>query len=1002
MKSTAAFITLVLLGCVAWGPGALADDRPPNIILILTDDLGYGDVGVYNQLARCGQGLNCIQTPRIDQMAAQGMLFTDMYASAPVCTPARSCILTGYHAGHSSVRENVLPINDPLRREDITVAEVLKRADYATAHIGKWTLGGADPDHNRVNVFGSPENKGFDLAYGYLASEHTWDYYTDRLWRNGLLEFYPENQIPAGACTQKVTFSQDLFTQEALQFIDAHASEPFFIYLCYNIPHKWNVAPDFGPYAGESWPTIEKYFASQITYLDSYVGQILDRLAQLGIDDDTLVIFTSDNGPQQTDTPNCGNHSAGFFDSNAFLRGIKRDVHEGGIRVPFIAWWPGTIAGGSVSDYIGSFEDFLPTAAELAGVKAPSGIDGVSYVPTLTGAGTQVVRPYYYFAYQSNGVITGRAVRSGPLKAVWAGSGPELYDLSADPGESSNLAGDPNLAPVLSQLTQYRDEAHWDGAPPVTSPITALVGDVVGGGTNYTLNFGTLVLNGAPVSATIRVRNDATAYSNLLEGTVDFQFSDARLQAVDGDYAWLVDGGESDEFTVTVNPTSVGPLSAQLVLITGNKYAYGTPAVNGLITLTVTGTVIGDDCNGNGVPDACDVSCAGACATGFPDDCGQSADCQGDGIPDECQLAGNDCNLDGVPDDCQLAGNDCNANGVPDECDIVSGTSEDSNGNSVPDECEPTCFGDLNGDSIVDFDDATTLFASMGLYGSATYEDGDLNFDAAVDIADAATMQIVFGTNCGTPPQGYWRFEEASGMALNSAGPAQDADNMYGSVRSSDVPVTPIPGNGLTNTRALLPGGSASGYGVRVPDPAHVLYFGDSDFTVEGWVQLASLSAGVSRQYFVQNKGLAVDGRYMDYSVLVQAGNAQCCVDNNYGKLAGVTGRELMLILGKGNNGTEGTWAVTSNLEITDFAWHHFSVAYDTGNDLVRFTLDSQVDTQAFTQQARGGVSTNSGPLLIGAHTTTSGGSNQWVDGAIDEVRITSGVVPINQLLNAP
>ena len=249
---------------------------------------------------------------------------------------------------------------------------------------------------------------------------------------------------------------------------------------------------------------------------------------------------------------------------------------------------------------------------------------------------------------------------------------------------------------------------------------------------------------------------------------------------------------------------------------------------------------------------------------------------------------------------------------------------------------------------------------------------------------------------------GYYRFEEASGLPVNSEGPGNDANHMFGSFRTGDVPVNPVPQNGFANTQSLTPGGGSGGRGVRVGDPSDVFFFGDSDFTIEGWVQLSSLSSGSSRQYYLQNKPLAADGRFMDYSVLVQGGDTQGFVDDNYGKLSGLTGREIVLVLGKGNSGTDGTWAITSNFEITDSAWHHFSVAYDTGNDQVRFTLDDQAEWLAFDQRPRGGSSTNGGPLLLGSHTNASGTYNQWVEGQMDEVRISSGVVPLGDLLNVP
>jgi arylsulfatase A-like enzyme len=274
------------LTCLLAATSTQADlPQKPNIIVIFADDLGFGDTGAYNQINRCGQGLPCIQTPRIDQMAAEGMRFINMYSCGPECSPARGGLMTGFHTGHATIRIN----GEYLRREDITVAEVLKRGGYATALIGKWGIG-------TISGQTSPERKGFDLGYGYLENVHAWEHYTDFLYRNGVVESIPENSGSPGSCTQEVVFTQDLFTNEALAFISSHTTMPFYLQLSYIIPHKWNVSPDLFSYGSESWPTIEKHFAAQVTYLDRDMGRILDRLDQLGIADRTLVIFTSDNG----------------------------------------------------------------------------------------------------------------------------------------------------------------------------------------------------------------------------------------------------------------------------------------------------------------------------------------------------------------------------------------------------------------------------------------------------------------------------------------------------------------------------------------------------------------------------------------------------------------------------------------------------------------------------------------------------------------------------------
>lgn len=413
MKTTAGSIA----GLSAWtglNPFAAQAQslQKPNIIFILADDLGYGDLGCYGQKQ--------IDTPNIDRLAKEGLRFTQCYAGSTVCAPSRCSLMTGHHTGHCRVRGNKLV---PLESDDITVAEVLKSAGYVTGIVGKWGLG--EPETS-----GIPTKQGFDEWFGYLNQQHAHNYYPDYLWKN-------EEKVELNS-----EYSHDLFTAEAMEFIRRHKTHPFFLYLTYTIPHANNEKGDQGmevpsdeAYTGMPWPQQEKNFASMIDRMDKDIGKLLDLLKELGLESSTMVVFTSDNGPHRE-----GGHDPYFFDSNGPLKGIKRDLYEGGIRVPAIIRWPGKVRGNAVSDRVWAFWDFLPTAAELAGAECPQGIDGISIVPELLG-GQQQDHDYLYWEFHERGFD--RAVRMGEWKTVVRGKNEnklELYNLKSDIGEENDIA----------------------------------------------------------------------------------------------------------------------------------------------------------------------------------------------------------------------------------------------------------------------------------------------------------------------------------------------------------------------------------------------------------------------------------------------------------------------------------------------------------------------------------------------------------------------------------
>jgi len=391
---------------------ARAGGERPNIIFILADDLGYGDLGCYGQ--------KVIQTPCIDKMAEEGMRFTQCYAGSTVCAPSRCCLMTGYHTGHARVRGNK---RHPLLPEDVTIAEVLKDAGYTTGIIGKWGIG--EPE-----TTGIPNKQGFDYWLGFLNQHHAHDYYPNHIWENTNMYFL-----------DKKKYTHDVFAQASLDFVKKHKDEPFFLYLAYTIPHANNEkgkqgmeVPSDEPYSDKPWPQMQKNHAAMITRMDRDVGRLFDLLKELGIDENTIVFFTSDNGPHRE-----GGADPDFFDSNGPLRGIKRDLYDGGIRVPGIVRWPGRVKAGTTSDQIWAFWDFPATAADLAGTKMPKKTDGVSIVPAFLEQ-ENVKRDYLYWEFHERGYS--RAVRMDKWKGVkLAPDKPlELYNVEEDIGEMNNVA----------------------------------------------------------------------------------------------------------------------------------------------------------------------------------------------------------------------------------------------------------------------------------------------------------------------------------------------------------------------------------------------------------------------------------------------------------------------------------------------------------------------------------------------------------------------------------
>ena len=397
-----------------------AAEAKPNVILILADDLGYGDLGCYGQ--------KLIKTPQIDQLAAEGVRFTQAYAGATVCAPSRCCLMTGMHGGHAAIRGNKERPGEgqyPMPASTITVAHLMQRAGYRTGLVGKWGLGFPGSES-------TPDKMGFDYFFGYNCQRAAHEYYPEYLWRNH----------------QKVmlhgkSYSHDLLTEDALAFVRENSERPFFLYLAYTIPHSKLQVPELGPYSDEPWPQDLKKLAAMISRMDRDVGVLMAELKKLNVDEKTLVIFASDNGAAYQDE---------LFRHSGPLRGRKRDMYEGGIRTPAIARWPGRVQPGTVSEQVWAFWDFLPTMAELVGEQVPQGIDGISVLAAVLD-GKLVEHPPLYWEFHERGFH--QSARMGDWKGVRLGPKLpiELYSIREDIGEMQNVADEhPEVAEEFAKF----------------------------------------------------------------------------------------------------------------------------------------------------------------------------------------------------------------------------------------------------------------------------------------------------------------------------------------------------------------------------------------------------------------------------------------------------------------------------------------------------------------------------------------------------------------------
>jgi uncharacterized sulfatase len=435
-----------------------AQTNKPNVIYIMADDLGYGDLGSYGQ--------KLIQTPNLDRLAREGLRFTQMYAGSTVCAPSRAVLMTGKHMGHVSVRGNAGAANmaiQTLPKGERTVAHVFKDAGYATALFGKWGLG-------EIGSTGHPNQMGFEEFFGFLNQAHAHNYFPTWLVHNS--QKYPlrnvadseDVNIGSGWAKEKRDYAPDVIFDKAMQWLERNQAKPFFLYFASTLPHANNEAarnkgdgqeiPDYGIYQDKPWPNPDKGQAAMITHLDTQVGKLLDWLKARGLEKNTLVIFTSDNGPHEE-----GRNNPKLFNPAGPLRGMKRALYEGGVRVPFLARWPGKIKANATSMHIGYFGDVLATMSELTKQPTPSGLDSLSLLPTFLGKGKQQQHKYIYFEFYEQG---GRqSVRFGQWKAIrqpMLTGQVQLYDLAKDLGETNDLAA--TQPDIVKQAVTYMDEAH--------------------------------------------------------------------------------------------------------------------------------------------------------------------------------------------------------------------------------------------------------------------------------------------------------------------------------------------------------------------------------------------------------------------------------------------------------------------------------------------------------------------------------------------------------------
>jgi arylsulfatase A-like enzyme len=466
MKHLKKFLFLLTLGCSFLACQSQSSNEQenseapverPNIVFILVDDLGYGDIGCFGQ--------EKIQTPHIDRLAREGIRFTEAYAGSAVCAPTRSTLMQGLHSGHARVRGNGYKnYRETLREGDYTVAMMLQEAGYKTGLFGKWGLG-------LHNQYGIPNKMGFDEFFGYLNQRHAHCHYPEFLYHNEKRIYYPENGThhlienyrgeqrydENGVCQplgiddpSKAKYAFDVYCERSLEFVRANKDNPFFLYLAYTPPHGSYVVPELGDYSNKDWSLSHRIYAAMITRVDSEIGKLMQLLEELSIDENTLVIFASDNGNTNGNSKEGETPTNVFFNNESPRAGMKGDIRDGAFHVPAFARWPEQIRPGQESDHIWAMWDFMPTVAELIGVNPPENTDGISILPTLLGETEKQERhDFLYWEFNEE-----QAVRIANWYGYKNSRGElEIYDLEKNPEQDQDLASEfPDIAKKIDEI----------------------------------------------------------------------------------------------------------------------------------------------------------------------------------------------------------------------------------------------------------------------------------------------------------------------------------------------------------------------------------------------------------------------------------------------------------------------------------------------------------------------------------------------------------------------
>jgi arylsulfatase A-like enzyme len=456
MKKSITFLMLFSVLAIPIVNGNINENKKPNIIFILSDDLNWGDLGCYGQQK--------IKTPNIDRIAREGILFTNAYAGSAVCAPSRATLMEGKHTGHARIRDNMYSeYRESLQKEDITVARLLQKAGYKTGLFGKWGL-------SLVNQPGIPNNMGFDEFFGYLNQRHAHCYYPEFLYKNRRKIYYPVNgefnkienyrsncvydkegrALPLGIKNPSMAkYSLDEYCKYSLEFVKRNKDNPFFLFLAYTIPHGATIVPDLGEYKNKKWPVRAKEYAAMLTRMDLEIGKLLRLLKKLDLDNNTIIFFASDNGSYSNDHP-----MVSFFNSASPTYGNKGNPYHGAFHVPAMARWPKHIKSNRVSNHIWAFWDFLPTVAEIVGDEPPSNIDGISFLPTLIGKGEQKTHKYLYWEYKQY-----QLVRYGDYYAYKPNQKSiQLFNLKKDPQQIKDLSK--QFPGVIEEIKSFMNESH--------------------------------------------------------------------------------------------------------------------------------------------------------------------------------------------------------------------------------------------------------------------------------------------------------------------------------------------------------------------------------------------------------------------------------------------------------------------------------------------------------------------------------------------------------------